>query len=171
MKALTALLVCVSLIACSSEGRPIGTVVKSTSESGDGAALPNYNTDSDREGGSAGAAIALAVIWASAALIFYSVKAVRQVFSEDQLVLIMTEKDREAAGAAYSAAYLAPEGQPQEWYNPGTGNGGTVVPVEPGEVDDGEACREFWHYFQVNGRVYLETGPACRDPQGFWRLL
>ncbi|MEO1191331.1 MAG: RT0821/Lpp0805 family surface protein [Pseudomonadota bacterium] len=165
LRLLVLLTLCSALAACASEGRPIGTQSHSQAFFGttsSGVTL-GFNSDNSRNGGGA-AALGLASVLASLAVLDV-------LLSEDRLVLILSAQDRREAEAAYSAAFLAPSGSAHEWYNPASGNGGTVTALEPAFRDDGADCREFRHQFQAAGRLHQEAGTACRDSNGRWLLV
>lgn len=65
-------------------------------------------------------------------------------------------------------------GRPYEWRNPHSGRYGRVTPIR--SVDGysygyrGE-CQEFEQIVYVDGRPFVETGIACRDRDGSWRIV
>lgn len=65
-------------------------------------------------------------------------------------------------------------GRRYEWRNPHSGRYGNVTPLR--RVDGysygyrGE-CQEFEQVVYIDGRPYVDTGVACRDRDGSWRIV
>lgn len=65
-------------------------------------------------------------------------------------------------------------GRRYEWRNPHTGHYGYVTPkrnVDGYSYGYNDECREFEQIVYVDGQPYTDTGVACRDPDGTWRIV
>jgi len=75
----------------------------------------------------------------------------------------------------YSNAFdEAGYGRRYEWRNPYSGRYGYVTPtryVDGYSYGYQEDCREFEQIVYVDGRPYSDTGIACRDRDGTWRIV
>ncbi len=65
-------------------------------------------------------------------------------------------------------------GRRHEWRNPYSGRYGYVTPIR--DVDGysygyDDECREFEQIVYIDGRPYSDTGIACRDRDGTWRIV
>ena len=56
------------------------------------------------------------------------------------------------------------------WYNPDSGNQGTVTPKPAYRTSDGRYCREFQQTIVVDGKEVRGYGTACRQPDGSWEI-
>lgn len=83
----------------------------------------------------------------------------------------MDEVDRMKAAQAQQQAFTAPIGETIYWNNRESGNSGQVAAVRDGTSVSGDYCREFRHEMNVSGETASETGTACRDADGTWRIL
>lgn len=88
-----------------------------------------------------------------------------------QIVRGMTRSDQIVYEAAAQEAATAPLGEPIEWNNPETGNGGTIVASREGTNRSGEYCREYQQTITIDGRTERAYGTACRQPDGSWRIV
>jgi surface antigen len=73
-------------------------------------------------------------------------------------------------GAAGKAA-AAPVGQQITWYNPQSGNQGTITPVREGRSSDGSACREYQQTVTIGGKTTQAYGTACKQADGSWKII
>jgi len=89
----------------------------------------------------------------------------------NKIVQGMTAKDRSYYGNAASEAYTAPAGQTITWYNPDSGNQGTITPMRNGRNSSGELCREYQQTITVGGRTQRAYGTACRQADGSWKIV
>lgn len=83
----------------------------------------------------------------------------------------MNQQDRVQYQQAAQQAQTAPVGQPVQWYNPNTGNSGSIVTTREGQTQSGEYCREFQQTITVGGQTEQAYGTACRQPDGSWKIV
>ena len=88
-----------------------------------------------------------------------------------QVVRGMSQQDYSYYQDASTRASTAPVGQTINWYNPQSGNYGTVTPVREGRSSTGGYCREFSQTIVVDGRSERAYGTACQNPDGTWRIV
>lgn len=65
-------------------------------------------------------------------------------------------------------------GRRYEWRNPHSGHYGYITPmrdVAGASYGYDEQCREFEQIVYVDGQPYQDTGVACRDRDGTWRIV
>lgn len=80
--------------------------------------------------------------------------------------------DRMEAERTYQTTLeTSPSGQANSWYNPDTGNSGSVVARPAYQASSGEYCREFTQTVNIGGRAEQAYGTACRQPDGTWKIL
>ena len=124
-----------------------------------GAALGGWiGSEIDSRG--SGGAIAIAAGTAAGALIGGSVG--RSLDRADRAYLEQTR---------YQALESAPSGTTSEWYNPDSGNRGTVTPQPAYQTSAGQYCREFQQSVTIAGRAEEAYGTACRQPDGSWKII
>lgn len=81
------------------------------------------------------------------------------------------ETDRQrAAQAEYYALETAEPGRAQNWANPQTGVGGTVVVGETYSINRSQ-CRDYTHTVTISGGEQTLRATACRQPNGTWRSV
>ena len=56
------------------------------------------------------------------------------------------------------------------WFNPDSGNAGTVTPTATYRSGDRQYCREFQQTVTIDSKTEHVHGTACRQPDGAWRL-
>lgn len=62
-------------------------------------------------------------------------------------------------------------GNSAQWYNPDTGNSGSVTP-QPSYTDtEGQYCREYQQTVTIAGKPETAYGTACRQPDGSWKIV
>lgn len=62
-------------------------------------------------------------------------------------------------------------GETEQWYNPDSGNRGTVTP-QPSYADtEGKYCREYQQTVTIGGEAETAYGTACRMPDGTWKII
>lgn len=62
-------------------------------------------------------------------------------------------------------------GNSSQWYNPDTGNSGSVTP-QPAYTDTtGQYCREYQQTVTIAGKEETAYGTACRQPDGSWKIV
>jgi len=83
----------------------------------------------------------------------------------------MTAQDRGYYEGAASRAATAPVGQQITWYNPQSGNQGTIVPVREGRDTGGNACREYQQTVTIGGKTERAYGTACKQADGSWKII
>ncbi|MDD9912284.1 MAG: RT0821/Lpp0805 family surface protein [Alphaproteobacteria bacterium] len=83
----------------------------------------------------------------------------------------MTPQDRQHYSTASTKAENVPVGQTVEWYNPQSGNSGTITPTREGPTNYGEYCREFQQTVTIDGETQRAYGTACRQPDGSWKIV
>ncbi|MEM7570348.1 MAG: RT0821/Lpp0805 family surface protein, partial [Pseudomonadota bacterium] len=75
------------------------------------------------------------------------------------------------AQAQQRALYGNQAGQPQQWYNPNTGNYGTVTAGQTVQAANGQYCREYTQTIVVGGQQQDAYGRACQQPDGSWQIV
>jgi surface antigen len=88
-----------------------------------------------------------------------------------KIVQGMNAQDRGMYESASSRAATAPVGQQITWYNPDTGNKGTITPTREGRTSDGAACREYQQTVTIGGKTERAYGTACKQPDGSWKII
>lgn len=84
----------------------------------------------------------------------------------------LDEADRmEMAMARTHALQYSEAGVATKWYNPDSGNGGSVVPGQTYQDPKGAYCREFTQTVIINGQEEEAYGRACRQPDGSWLIV
>ncbi|MEM9877688.1 MAG: RT0821/Lpp0805 family surface protein [Pseudomonadota bacterium] len=84
----------------------------------------------------------------------------------------MDDVDRiKAAQAQQLALEVGLSGQAQQWYNPDTGNYGSIVPQPAYQTTAGQFCREYQQRIFVGGQQVEGYGTACRQPDGAWKII
>ena len=73
--------------------------------------------------------------------------------------------------ASVQAAEVVPVGQTVQWYNPESGNSGTITPTREGQTNAGAYCREFQQTVTIDGETQRAYGTACRQPDGSWKIV
>ncbi|MGD1954962.1 MAG: RT0821/Lpp0805 family surface protein [Sphingomonadales bacterium] len=81
----------------------------------------------------------------------------------------MDDVDRLKLAQAQQAAVFT--NQQQQWYNPNTGNYGTVTPSQQFQTASGQYCREYQQTIVVAGQQQQGYGRACQQPDGSWRIV
>jgi surface antigen len=61
-------------------------------------------------------------------------------------------------------------GEADTWYNPDSGNRGTVTPQPAFESTDGQYCREYQQTVTIGDEPETAYGTACRMPDGTWKI-
>lgn len=123
-----------------------------------GAALGGW-IGSQIDNSGSGGAIAIAAGTAAGALIGGSVG--RSLDRADQAYLNQTR---------YQALETAPSGTTSEWYNPDSGNKGTITPQPAYQNASGQYCREYQQTVTIAGQQEEAYGTACRQPDGSWKI-
>ena len=62
-------------------------------------------------------------------------------------------------------------GYSNDWYNPDSGNSGTINPQPAYQEDNGQYCREYTQTVNIAGEDQQMYGRACRQPDGSWKVL
>jgi len=62
-------------------------------------------------------------------------------------------------------------GTTSQWYNPDSGNGGSITPQPSYENTDGQYCREYQQTVTIGGEPETAYGTACRQPDGSWKII
>jgi surface antigen len=62
-------------------------------------------------------------------------------------------------------------GEAETWYNPDSGNRGTITPQPSFEATDGEYCREYQQTVTIGDEPETAYGTACRMPAGTWKSI
>jgi surface antigen len=66
--------------------------------------------------------------------------------------------------------YALEQNQPAYWTNPNNGNSYRVEPTGT-RMEQGQPCREFRMFAEVDGQPQEVNGTACRRPDGNWEIL
>ena len=61
-------------------------------------------------------------------------------------------------------------GNAAQWYNPDSGNSGSVTPQPAFNNSDGQYCREYQQTVTIGGKAETAYGTACRQPDGSWKI-
>ncbi|MFN7162942.1 MAG: RT0821/Lpp0805 family surface protein [Pseudomonadota bacterium] len=88
-----------------------------------------------------------------------------------KIVQGMNAQDRGMYENASTRASTAPVGQQITWYNPDTGNQGTITPTREGRNNDGSQCREYQQTVTIGGKTEKAYGTACKQPNGSWKVV
>lgn len=84
----------------------------------------------------------------------------------------LAEADQERARAAqYRALENAPSGHAVSWQNPDNSASGEVTAQPAFSANNNAPCRRYVHRITVNGQEETETGVACRQDDGSWRVV
>lgn len=78
---------------------------------------------------------------------------------------------QEANQAQYSSLEYGRSGQSRQWYNPDSGNGGSITPKAAYQNKNGQYCREYQQSITVGGKEQTAYGTACRQPDGTWKVV
>ncbi len=78
---------------------------------------------------------------------------------------------QEARQAQYSGLEYGRSGQTNQWYNPDSGNGGSITPKAAYQNKSGQYCREYQQNISVGGKTETAYGTACRQPDGTWKVV
>lgn len=62
-------------------------------------------------------------------------------------------------------------GASSTWYNPDSGNRGSVTPQPSFENTQGQYCREYQQSVTIGGQVETAYGTACRQPDNSWKIV
>lgn len=62
-------------------------------------------------------------------------------------------------------------GNSTQWYNPDTGNSGSVTPQPSYTNTAGQYCREYQQTVTIGGNEETAYGTACRQPDGSWKIV
>lgn len=62
-------------------------------------------------------------------------------------------------------------GTASTWYNPDSGNRGSVTPQPSYENINGDYCREYQQTVTIGGEQETAYGTACRMPDGTWKII
>jgi surface antigen len=151
--ALVAGLAMPALVACTSDGGLEGTDV------GTGLGAVAGGVLGSQFGGGSGKTVA-AVVGALAG-----------AWVGNKVAAGMTAQDQTYYQSAASRAATAPVGQQITWYNPDSGNQGTIVPVREGRDSNGSACREYQQTVTIGGKSTQAYGTACKQADGSWKII
>ena len=89
-----------------------------------------------------------------------------------KLFQAMAEADQERAREAqYEALERAPSGRPVLWRNPDNTAAGKVQAQPAFSANNNAPCRRYNHVISVGGEQETETGLACRQADGSWRVV
>ncbi|MCF6216578.1 MAG: glycine zipper 2TM domain-containing protein [Emcibacter sp.] len=64
-----------------------------------------------------------------------------------------------------------PSGEATTWYNPDSGNSGTITPQPAYSNKADEYCREYQQTVTVAGKTETAYGTACRQEDGTWKII
>ncbi len=123
-------------------------------------------------GGAGGAAVGSLFGKGSGQLVGVAVGTLAGAYLGSQIGKDMDEKDKQqAAATAQHNLETAKTGQSSSWHNPDTGHSGTVTPTKTYQKSSGEYCREYQQTVTVGGKTENAYGTACRQPDGFWKVV
>lgn len=84
--------------------------------------------------------------------------------------LAEADQDR-ARQAQYEALERAPSGHTVGWQNPDGSARGAVRAQQAFSANNNAPCRRYVHRISVGGQEETETGVACRQSDGSWRIV
>ncbi len=87
----------------------------------------------------------------------------------DRLGSRFDDSARQAAATAERQALA--NNAPADWSDPQSGVSGRVRPLRSFTDAAGRACREYSQTVNIAGRRQSDTGIACRQSDGNWRLV
>jgi len=98
---------------------------------------------------------------------------------EERVEAYLSEGDRKHADfMVQSVLEYNLTGVTSSWGSPTTGHSGTVTPTRTVTSKDQPPCRDFIIIVNIGGnetrgygRYFKETGTACREDAGIWRIL
>lgn len=93
-----------------------------------------------------------------------------RIFTGAYAVELGAADRRRAREATHAALEFLPVGQLKVWRNPDNGHWGTVTATRTYEDAAGSRCREYRQTVTIGGDENKDTGAACRDADGVWRL-
>lgn len=64
-----------------------------------------------------------------------------------------------------------PSDQTSTWYNPDTGNSGSMRPQPAYQDKTGAYCREYQQTITIGGKTEKAYGKACRGADGTWKIV
>lgn len=73
--------------------------------------------------------------------------------------------------ATQSSLETGVSGTASTWYNPDSGNSGTVTPQPAYDSREGQYCREYQQTITIGGEAETAYGTACRMPDGTWKII
>lgn len=82
----------------------------------------------------------------------------------------LSPQDEVRAEGALERALVAPVGRTVTWRNPDKEAYGAITAVRESWSEDGQPCREYQAFFQVDDRHREGSAVVCRDAEGGWRL-
>lgn len=80
------------------------------------------------------------------------------------------EEEREMSQAFSRSLESELSGTPVSWKNPNSGSEGQFIPVRTFQSKTGQYCREFKGTKITAGANFEESGIACRDDNGQWKV-
>jgi len=85
---------------------------------------------------------------------------------------VMDDRDRAARQAALTQALqTSQDNHPKTWHNAGTGNSGTIKPLNGySKSPTAKTCRNFTETYVKDGKSYEQNSRACRNANGEWEL-
>ena len=84
----------------------------------------------------------------------------------------MAEADQDRARQAhYHALERTPSGQSVHWHNPDRTAGGRVSAQPAFSANNDAPCRRYSHTIELEGEQEVESGVACRQADGSWRVV
>ncbi len=86
----------------------------------------------------------------------------RDLDEADQQKMYQTTQNALETGVSGNAA---------QWYNPDSGNSGSVTPQPAYNNTDGQYCREYQQTVTIGGEAETAYGTACRQPDGSWKIV
>lgn len=83
----------------------------------------------------------------------------------------LSRKDAEAAASnQYNALQNLGEGETKRWNNAETGRSGQTTVNRVYTRGDGTLCKDFTEVVETGERTFRESGTACKQPGGDWRV-
>ena len=94
------------------------------------------------------------------------------VASAQPSAYILTGSDAQSVyGSFQYALENSPTQQAISWQNRATGLTGATIPLRTYYTQTGQSCRDYFTSLQIFGINQQAYGSACRQPQGYWKII
>lgn len=84
----------------------------------------------------------------------------------------LSKLDKRAAADSFQAALeYNTSGIAVNWHNPDANISGQTIPVKTLQTPTGQQCREFERSVSIDNNKQRDSGTACRQADGRWRIV